>query len=519
MALRTEEIARLLPLMTEAERAEVNAILSKDKALWRPLPGPQSMAYHSEADIIGYGGAAGGGKTDLAIGKALTRHRRAMIMRREATQLMGIYDRMEELLGSRTGFNGQDKIWRIGNLRVEFGSCPNIGDERRQQGRPHDLLVLDEATNFLESQARFLMGWVRSVKEGQQQQTLLTFNPPLDAEGRWVIDFFGPWLDDKYPNRARVGEIRWFAVIEDRDMAVADGRRFVLKDGEPCYDFNAADYPVTEIIQPKSRTFIPSRVSDNPYLSNTGYMSQLQALPEPLRSQMLNGDFMAGVEDDPWQVIPTMWVDQAMARWQPRVNKGVMDSMGVDVARGGKDETIIYRRHGGWFDEAVVYPGRESPDGPTVLAHILAARRDRAPVHIDLVGWGASPYDFLVSNDVQTIGVNGAERSGAQAAENQLTLVNKRAELWWRMREALDPKHQEQLALPPDNKLRADLCAPLWKLTPSGIMVELKEDIIKRIGRSPDRGDAACMALMATIKRNAPEGRYGSKSGRRSAWA
>ena len=276
-----------------------------------------------------------------------------------------------------------------------------------------------------------------------------------------------------------------------------------------------------ERITPQSRTFIPSRVSDNPYLTGTGYMAQLQSLPEPLRSQMLKGDFLAGVEDDPWQVIPTLWVDQAMARWKAKVVRPLMDSMGVDVARGGKDETIIYRRHGGWFDEAIVYPGTSTPDGPTLMAHVLTARRDRAPVHIDIVGWGSSPYDFLVANEIQTVGLNGAEKSGEQTKEAQLTLVNKRAMLWWRMREALDPKAQQPLELPPDNKLRADLCAPLWKLTPSGIMVELKEDIIKRIGRSPDRGDAACMALMATMKRaeTGSSDRYG-RAGRnlRSAW-
>ena len=43
--------------------------------------------------------------------------------------------------------------------------------------------------------------------------------------------------------------------------------------------------------QPQSRTFIPSRISDNPHLMGTGHMATLQAMPEPLRSQMLNGDF------------------------------------------------------------------------------------------------------------------------------------------------------------------------------------------------------------------------------------
>ena len=84
-----------------------------------------------------------------------------MIVRREATQLTGIIDRLSELLGSRDGYNGQDKTWRVPfhvkpgkHIQIEFGSTPNAGDETKYQGRPHDLLVFDEATNLLEHQVR-----------------------------------------------------------------------------------------------------------------------------------------------------------------------------------------------------------------------------------------------------------------------------------------------------------------------------------------------------------------------------
>src|SRR5262245_32681954 len=40
--------------------------------LWTPLPGPQTIAYQTPADVTGYGRAAGGGKTDLALGLAIT---------------------------------------------------------------------------------------------------------------------------------------------------------------------------------------------------------------------------------------------------------------------------------------------------------------------------------------------------------------------------------------------------------------------------------------------------------------
>lgn len=154
------EIDALLGYLTPDELAQIDKLLNDPSRLFWPLPGPQMMAYYSEADLIGYGGAAGGGKSFLAIGKALTQHRKVMILRREATQLTGIIDDMTTLLGSRDGYNGQERIWRLPDGRqIEFGSVPNLGDEARYQGRPHDLLVFDEAANFLEVQVRFLLGW------------------------------------------------------------------------------------------------------------------------------------------------------------------------------------------------------------------------------------------------------------------------------------------------------------------------------------------------------------------------
>ena len=322
-----------------------------------------------------------------------------------------------------------------------------------------------------------------------------------------------------------------------RDIEVEDDRPFVLEGETRRYDFEAGG--AEAVIRPVSRTFIRSRLADNPYLTASGYMATLQAMPEPLRSQMLEGDFAAGAADDRWQVIPSAWVEQAMARWRGRDTGtqylirpdtsaaedaiaerikycvpvspvGPMDSLGVDVARGGRDQTIIARRHGTWFAPLICLEGSETPDGPSLAGQVMAARRDRAVVHIDVVGWGASPYDFLKSNGIQTVAVNGASRGSGRSREAQIPFANRRAELWWRMREALDPHAEAPVALPPDPALKADLCAPRWRQTLSGIQIEAKEDVAARIGRSPDRGDAACMALMATPKAGLTAGRRAS---------
>ena len=501
---------RLLRYATPEELAEIDRLLSADPTLWTPLPGPQTMAYESEADIIGYGGAAGGGKTDLACGKSLTAHRKVMILRRVGTELTAIEDRLEELIGSKDGYNGQKGIWRTSRgdgegVQIELGSVPNLGDEKKYQGRPHDLIVFDEAANFLEMQVRFLLGWLRTTTPGQKCQALLTFNPPTSAEGRWIVGFFAPWLDKKHPNPAKPGELRFFATVAGKDMEVADGRPFVIIDGDAVYDFDEEEYfeQPDEIIRPMSRTFIPSRIADNPFLTGTGYMSTLQALPEPLRSQMLNGDFAAGMEDDPWQVIPTAWVEAAQARWKKPDVLPPMDAVGVDVARGGKDSTVIARRHGWWFDEPLTEQGEGTNTGPKVAGMVISATRDEAPQHIDVIGIGASPYDFLVEAKQQAVGVNVSEASLGTDKSGRLRFINLRSELWWRMRELLDPDANNGVALPPDPRLLADLCAPKWKLSGARIQVESREDIVKRIGRSPDFASAYILAIIETPKRSA----------------
>lgn len=501
------DVGALLKHMTPEERAFVAEVMADRSTLWMPLPGPQTMAYETEADVIGYGGAAGGGKTDLACGKALTRHKVSMILRRESTQLTGIIDRITSILGGRQGYNGQDKIWRRTDCQIEFGSVPHAGDEVKYQGRPHDLLVFDEAANFLEQQVRFLLGWLRSTDPDQKCQALLTFNPPTTSEGRWIIEFFAPWLKKNHPNPAKPGELRWFATIADKDYEVESDQPFVLgDDNEFIYDFDPDRYEPDEIIKPMSRTFIPSRVIDNPYLYGTGYMRTLQSLPEPLRSQMLLGDFHAGMGEDPWQVIPTKWVEEAVERWvaNPRP-KPEMDNLGVDVARGGKDETVIQARHDWWYAMPIGHPGEDTPDGPKTAGLVMGAMRDGANIHIEVNGVGASPYDFLKEANQPVTGVDVSVATNDTDKSGLLTFSNKRSMMWWKMREALDPANGLNIALPPHDKLIADLTAPKWTSKGRKIYVESREEIVDRIQRSPDYGTACCLARWDTPKRKVVE--------------
>lgn len=449
--------------------------------------------------------------TDLAVGLALTEHQRVMIVRDEAKQLKGITDRIIEIVGHRKGFNSVGGSWTnpVPNCLIDLLGIPNIGDETKMQGVPHDLIVFDETANLRESQVRFLMGWLRSADPKQRKRVLMTFNPPTTAEGRWVIDYFKPWLDKNYEPKAKSGELRACYVVEGKDywLPTLNTDPFVLVDGEPCYDFDPCEYTAQDIIEPETRTFIHAKVTDNPYLVESGYIKTLQALPEPLRSQMLHGDFGAGVKDSEWQVIPTLWVEAAQARWKDRATMrqmgllGEMDSLGVDPVRGGDDNLVIAKRYRNWIDELYVEKGTGVPDGTAVAARVVMEQKDQAPIHIDVIGVGASPYDKLKDIGVHVVGVDVRNASTETSSDGIMRFYNLRSQLWWQMREMLDPESGLDIALPPDTELLKDLTAPLWSFKGKEIQIEVKELTKKRIGRSPDRADAVILAMMNTQKR------------------
>lgn len=467
------------------------------QSLWEPLPSeteepdsPQALAYISDADELFYGGSAGGGKSDLLLGLASTAHKRSIIFRREYPQLKDLVIRSREILGSTNAqYNGQSMIWREipGSRTLEFGAVQHEEDKRKYLGRAHDLKAFDEVSSFTEAQYRFLIGWARTTVPGQRVRVVVAGNPPTTAEGEWVIQRWAPWLDPEHLNPAEPGELRWFAIVDKEEVECESGEIFT-EDGE-------------EII-PKSRTFIPARVTDNPHLMETGYTSVLQNMPEPLRSQLLYGDFTIGIEANPWQVIPTEWVRAAQARWTETEPSIGLSALGVDVARGGNDQTTIVRRYGQWFAPLDKYPGKATPDGPHVAGLVMERLNNGATVYIDVIGIGASPYDTLKAQKVKVVGVNVSEASKAKDRTGQFQFANKRAELWWKFREALEPDKGDDLALPPDRELFTDLITPRWKQTARGIQVESKEDIRKRLSRSPDCGDAAVMALQQPLQRN-----------------
>lgn len=393
--------------------------------------------------------------------------------------------------------------------KLQFAGLKDANDVLKWRGRPNDFVGFDEADQFLENQVRTIAGWIRTTYVGQRCLLGLTFNPPSAPEGRWIVPYFGPWIDKKYVGEVRdmnsgetillgkamPGELRWFAMLDGVEIEVASGDTFEHKERGR-----------TVMIRPTSRTFIPASLQDNPYLMATDYERQLMALPEPLRSQVAYGDFDAGVTDAEWQVIPSAWLEAAHQRYRDRTKFengrpippegcSVMNALGIDVARGGKCKTVLAPGYDNWYPPLITFPGKDTPDGQAVVGQVatLATHGHQVTkatvIKIDVIGVGSSPYDAL-KGDFNVEPMSGGEGSVARDKANLLGFANRRAQWYWGLREALDPATGDDLMIAPDSELDADLTAATWKPRSGKILIEPKEDIEARIGRSPDKGDA-----------------------------
>jgi hypothetical protein len=497
-----QAIERLIDgLSPEKRKALANMPAVKARlGKWQPNPGAQEAAYYSSADCLLYGGQPGGGKSQLILGLAFNAHKRTMVMRREYGGLDRLIEDALKIHGSRDGYNGSPPPrLKIDKDRViYFRAAHRIGDEQGSMGQGRDLLAIDEATQFAESQVRFMMGWVRTEDKGQRTRTVLATNPPLQAEGLWVVKMFAPWLSDRYPRPALPGELRW--VISD-----ADGNDEWVDGPDDVREING------KIIRPTSRTYIPASTKDNPYYIDSDYERQLDALPEPYRS-LLMGGFKTQFRDADSQLIPTAWVRAAQARWKPDGWRDYeMTAMALDPAGGGVDAAVLVWRHGGWYAPLVALKVDAARDGDDqnaaaeralrraseMAASVVIHRRANAPVIVDMGGgYGGDVTSRLKENGIAYQAFNGANKSTNIGADN-MRFINARAEAWFKFRSELDPDREggSVIALPDDPELLADLATPTFEVKTNGIQIESKDEIRKRLGRSPDKGDAVVMCL------------------------
>ncbi len=201
--------------------------------------------------------------------------------------------------------------------------------------------------------------------------------------------------------------------------------------------------------------------------------------------------------EDSNSVIPLSWVELANERWlqaQEHGGWGTFTCLGCDIARGGEDKTVFAHRYGWGIRNLERHTLQDTVTSARQIATILHAQDGHAVV--DVIGIGAGVVDQLRDRKFHVVAFNASRKSDLVDASGEIGFTNSRSAAWWNLRELLNPANKIPMALPPDDALTGDLVSPTWKMVAGGnIQVESKDDIKKRIGRSPDDGDAVVMAF------------------------
>lgn len=246
--------------------------------------------------------------------------------------------------------------------------------------------------------------------------------------------------------------------------------------------------------------YLPAYITDNPYL-DPEYLANIEHLPEDIKDVMIKGNWDQA--DIPDQLIKPAWVERAIERgraplWVPEGR----DSLGVDVARYGDDESVIAHNKG---DALVGIQAFRKYDNI-----MLAKEVDRtatlhsvgnAFIKVDSIGVGAGVVDALKHNHKRTVTefVAGSKESTAGMSEKRKAekarFKNFRTESWWQLRDAL---FKDQYIIGPGVagaallKLTEDLTSIKYSVDSDKYLeLEPKDETKKRLGRSPDYGDAA----------------------------
>lgn len=520
LARLPDDAARLVTLTTwiatlpeNARDAIVGAAKRAARSfLWAPNgPGQElvtRLVRDTRVDIIYYGGQPGAGKTHLALCLAATYFRSTIFLRRKLKDLLDGDDSAEqralELFSAFGHYNAARHNWIIttgGKRRaLLFAGCLDEKQKEDHRGKGRECYIFDEGPQFSESIVRFITSWRRTRFPGQRTLVLITGNPPTTDDGEWVLRWFAPWIDPTFGDPARPGEIRW-AIL---GINVGDAPTWV--EGPGWYTVSG------ERRQAQSLTFVPSVTKENPLYADGSYDRVLDAAPEPYRTMLRSGSFFAGRKDAEWQVIPTAWIQLAQARWKAnpistlpdeerRVRLGTADQWGQDVAHGGADSTAIAGRWGKRVETPETWPGRATPDG-LEAARLLTARAGRygGIALVDATGVGASAYDEAKKPEhlgERAKAVIFGAASERRDASGLLGMANVRALLYWHARDLLDPRNGHEIELPPHPHLLGDLTSARWRPRLSNeIQLDPKDEQKKRLGRSPDVGEAVLLALL-----------------------
>lgn len=197
-------------------------------------------------------------------------------------------------------------------------------------------------------------------------------------------------------------------------------------------------------------------------------------------------------------LIPYEWIELANKNWETYMEEQPFNHanevLGVDVAGMGRDKSVICHRFGRFVERFRMHQSAGKADHMHVVGMVASPLKDKKTfAFIDTIGEGAGVYSRLLE-----LGYDNAisckyseSASGYSDITEVYTFANMRAYLYWCVRDWLDPKNKNNPCLPPDEEFLEEATEIKWKFQSNGsIIIEPKEDIIKRLKRSTDKFDA-----------------------------
>jgi predicted phage terminase large subunit-like protein len=257
-----------------------------DAIVIRPQPGPQTQFLSCDADVVFYGGSAGGGKTFALLLDDLYNIDNpkygSVIFRRTTKQITsegGLWDTATDLYVAIGGVPKENPYYHFdwpSGMKIAFSHMEHEKNRLDWQGSQIAGIKFDEICHFTWKQFSYMLSRNRS-DSGVKGTIRGTCNPDPDS---WVRKFIDWYIgEDGYVIKERSGVIRWFCVIGD-EVFWGDTRQELI-------DQYGAD------TLPLSFTFIRSSLEDNQILmkKDPGYKSKLMALPRVERAQLMEGNW------------------------------------------------------------------------------------------------------------------------------------------------------------------------------------------------------------------------------------
>lgn len=196
-------------------------------------------------------------------------------------------------------------------------------------------------------------------------------------------------------------------------------------------------------------------------------------------------------------LIPVSWFREAVERWREGKGKTGIKTVGCDIGFK-QDASVFAKADGMYIEELEEYHSLDTSEAEGRI-HIFSNQGYRAAV--DGIGVGAGVIHRCIEEGLDIIEVIGSSGTTATDSTGLIHFPNERSARYWALREAFDPNpltNPNPISVPDDNELMEDLCGLTWKPIAGGkIQIEKKDDVVKRLGRSPNKGDAVSMLMTA----------------------